>query len=349
MSAKIFAKPAEWSELKTSPAMQRIWEAAELNKNADASVQGPPVQVRLRDGLAELSVNGGFEMQVLEDRDLLLQCGQTLFHLKLVLQRFGHMAQVQFFPDLDQLSLVARIPCKFSCDPKALRFLAVEDLFRHRREFISTSQVPVSNQMLARLSMVGNGRAWLDFSQSGLSRQQLCDIEISSHPDSRYGSSYRGESLPQKAATGPRLRDAIAGALGFLGASRIGSLLLGPPTRTLAKAPERRDPDLGKKIYEMASLAVLKTKTDDRYGWLAAGEVMERARLEAQTLGISSQVFDHAFRGRRPRQELRNIIGRKGFVQAIIGFGSRLATDFASLPSQPPAPATESQIQMTMS
>jgi hypothetical protein len=220
----------------------------------------------------------------------------------------------------------------------------MNELFRHRHEFISVAEAPVSNQILARLAMVGtNGRAWLDFSQSGLSRQQLCDIETSNHSCE--------EDLPQTAATGPRLREALTEALGFFGIGRIGSLLLGTPTRNPIVDSTDKAPDGVKAIHEMGSLAVLKTKTDDRFGWLTAGEVMERARLEAQTLGVSSQVFDQAFQERRPRQELRNIIGRKGFVQAIIGFGSRSLTDpaFASPSStQPPASAAPSQIQMKM-
>jgi hypothetical protein len=103
----------------------------------------------------------------------------------------------------------------------------------------------------------------------------------------------------------------------------------------------------------MGSLAVVKTKTDDRFGWLAAGEIMVRARLEAQTLGVSCQVFDQAFCERRPRQELRNIIGRKGFVQAILGFGSQSVTGATASaspsPMQPPAAPAPSQIQMKLS
>jgi hypothetical protein len=347
MSAKISAKPAEWTELKPRSALQMAWEAAEFKTKASSLVQGPPVQVRLLAGMAELSVNtpGSSETWLLDDRDLLIQCGEALFHLKLVLQRFGRIGQVQLFPNLDHLSLVAKIPCEFNCDTKVLESLAMSELFRHRHEFISLAETPVSNQVLARLAMVGtNGRAWLDFSQSGLSRQQLCDVETSSHSCE--------EPLPQATATGPSLRQTITEALGFFGVGRLGSLLLGPATRNPTAEPTPKAPDGVKAIYEMASLAVLKTKTDDRYGWLAAGEVMERARLEAQTLGVSSQVFGQAFHERRPRQELRNIIGRKGFVQSIIGFGSRPLTDpgFA-LPSstQPPASATPSQIQLKMS
>jgi hypothetical protein len=289
-----------------------------------------------------------------DDRDRLIQCGEALFHLRLALQRLGRIRQVQLFPDLEDLSLVARIPCEFSCDLNALESLTAEELLRNRNEFMPVNEAAVSGQILARLATVGtNGRAWLDFSQSGLSRKHLYDLEMSSHSYSSTASRYDEELMPQALAAAPRLKEAIKDALGFFGASRIGSLLLGPSNRgPTVGSIDGAQPEV-KTIREMESLAVLKTKTDDRYGWLAAGEVMARARSEAHGLGITSQVFGQAFRKKGPRQELRNIIGHKGYVQAIIGFGSQSVTSNIgfdlSTSTQPPASATASQIQMRMS
>ena len=83
---------------------------------------------------------------------------------------------------------------------------------------------------------------------------------------------------------------------------------------------------VGRRAEQMASLAVIKTKTDDKHGWLAAGQAMARVRLQARVSEISSQVFDQAFRSRFVREELRTSIGHKGFAQAIIGLGSNPAT-----------------------
>ena len=88
----------------------------------------------------------------------------------------------------------------------------------------------------------------------------------------------------------------------------------------------------------MAALAVLKTKTDDRYGWLAAGEVLAQVQLEAARLNVSSHVFCQAFRARQTRQELRNIIGRKGFAQAIVGFGSQTVSPILNRSQMTSAP-----------
>ncbi len=68
-------------------------------------------------------------------------------------------------------------------------------------------------------------------------------------------------------------------------------------------------------------LAVVKTKTDDKHGWLAAGQTMGRVVLQAEAMGLSWDFFDHVSRP-RARKALRTAIGHKGFAQVILRFGS---------------------------
>jgi hypothetical protein len=73
-----------------------------------------------------------------------------------------------------------------------------------------------------------------------------------------------------------------------------------------------------------AVLAVVKTKTDDKYGWLEAGQTMARTILQAQALGLTWAFFDPV-RRRAAREELRRGVGRKGFAQVILQFGPLLS------------------------
>jgi hypothetical protein len=74
---------------------------------------------------------------------------------------------------------------------------------------------------------------------------------------------------------------------------------------------------------------VLKTRTDDKHGWVAAGLTLARLILQAQVLGVSCALHHEPLRAARVRTELRTEIGRKGFVQAILqfGMGSRAPAD----------------------
>jgi len=67
-----------------------------------------------------------------------------------------------------------------------------------------------------------------------------------------------------------------------------------------------------------ATLAVVKTKTDDKHGWLAAGHAMARIILQAQALDLAWGFFNQPVRRRYAREALRTHIGHKGFAQVIL-------------------------------
>jgi hypothetical protein len=66
--------------------------------------------------------------------------------------------------------------------------------------------------------------------------------------------------------------------------------------------------------------AVLKTKTDDKFGWLAAGQTLGRLALQARAIGSSCTFFTDALRDPLVREDLRTSVGHKGYVQAILRF-----------------------------
>jgi hypothetical protein len=77
-----------------------------------------------------------------------------------------------------------------------------------------------------------------------------------------------------------------------------------------------------------ATLAVVKTKTDDKHGWLEAGQTMARTILQAQALGLSWAFLNPVHRG-EVREALRLGIGRKGFAQAVLSFGPLVPGEMA--------------------
>jgi hypothetical protein len=66
--------------------------------------------------------------------------------------------------------------------------------------------------------------------------------------------------------------------------------------------------------------AVVKTKTDDKHGWLAAGHSIGRLQLQARDLALGWTVKLAPLRSPRLRAQLRPEFGHKGFVQAIVCF-----------------------------
>jgi hypothetical protein len=89
------------------------------------------------------------------------------------------------------------------------------------------------------------------------------------------------------------------------------------------------EPDSG-PAASVATLAVVKTKTDDKHGWLEAGQTMARTILQAHVLGLS-WAFYKPVRRRAAREALRMGVGHKGFAQVILRFGPLLADELVPL------------------
>lgn len=84
---------------------------------------------------------------------------------------------------------------------------------------------------------------------------------------------------------------------------------------------------------------MVKTKTDDKHGWVAAGQATARAVLQAQVLGLSWAFFDQV-RRREAREALRTGIGHKGFAQVILRFGALASGEMVRLATPTTATAT---------
>jgi hypothetical protein len=88
------------------------------------------------------------------------------------------------------------------------------------------------------------------------------------------------------------------------------------------------------------TLAVVKTKTDDKHGWLAAGHAMAGVILQAQALGVSWSFFNEPVRHRTAREALRTAFGHKGFAQVVLRFGRLLTGETAQPSTQQTVTAT---------
>lgn len=263
-----------------------------------------PWQFRLADQQVELSAapNPSSAAADSDDREMMIRCGAALFHFKLALKRYGCLGRVELFPDLAEATLVARIHCGVS-SPAAVQDVALFDaMARKRNKSTSWSEPPISESVLEAIQSAATGeKAWLEFSQCDASRDRLVTLAESNAKVPAVAGYRLAQTEPSRVAQWTRpLLTFVVGA--------------GDAKKYTVEPGQKR-------ASEMAALAVIKTKTDDKHGWLATGEAMARVRLLARTSEISSQVFDQGFQNRRLREVLRMTIGRKGFVQAIMGFG----------------------------
>lgn len=272
-----------------------------------------------------------------DDREALVQCGMSLQHLKLTLKRHRSFGRVDLFPDLDQPNLAARVH---------LGRAAARDDFEQQLlnatesgETATRLPAPVSGAAIEWLSRAISGeRSWLEFARCEESRQRLVELvraprripaaEVQVRDEPMVPSADRRWTLTR--LTGGRLPERFA-------LWRKPALAI----KIQAVEPSRGLPEMLEPGVLNGTFAVVKTKTDDKHGWLAAGQTLAGLLLHAQRLGLPCTPFSDVLREPALRAELRTAIGHKGFMQAIVCFG----TPRVDLPPRPELlyPTTETR------
>jgi hypothetical protein len=256
----------------------------------------------------------------LDGRESIIGCGSALLYLKLALKHFGCLGRVALFPDLDKPALAARVHFGFCHERDAREKLLFEAISKCRPNVSPLGGIPVSEALAGALGRAASReRGWLDFVQSEMSRQLVMEIRQA------------GDQLRMN------LQRSAGGSTDFAAEGRrrgvrrffvFGGRRMDSTNAAVEAAPPLTDP--------APALAVVKTKTDDKHGWLAAGQTMARTILQAQALGLSWGFFN-PMRRREAREALRMGVGHKGFAQVILRFGSLASGDMGQLASPSPA------------
>ena len=272
-----------------------------------------------------------------EGRERMISCGAALHHLKLALKHFGCLGRVELFPDLDQPTLAARI----HIGSGRKRDVRENHLFAAMTKKLPAGESPISETTLAMLGGVVTGeRGWVEFARSESSWKRLLEFAGSSERR-RLGADAFGDTalLPAGQRGATARTDARIGTVSGWRVSRW--------TRPLRAFTVRRGDPTNLPVQpsrELAipagTLAVVKTKTDDKHGWLAAGHAMAGVVLQAQALGVSWSLFNEPVRRRTAREALRTAFGHKGFAQVVLRFGRLLTGETAHPSTQQTVTAT---------
>ena len=235
-------------------------------------------------------------------REFMIGCGSALQYLKLALKHFGCLGRVELFPDLGQPALLlARVHFGFCRERDAQEKFLFDAMTGSRTNNSPLGAILVSETMLAALSHAASGeRGWLDFVQSETSRQQVLKITLTG--DRWWMSFDRSRIQPVNAP-----------------AAGNGSYRTQPFSDFDGRNADVGNISVRESEFSTATLAVVKTKTDDKHGWLEAGQTMARTVLQAQALGLSWDFFNPV-RRREAREALRRGVGHKGFAQIILRF-----------------------------
>jgi hypothetical protein len=284
-----------------------------------------PWEFRLSDHFVELFTGDASPAGALdsEGRETLIACGAAMQYLKLALKHFGSLGRVEIFPHLDQPALAARIHAGHSRERDSADSQLFDAMKLRRPSSALTGGTPVSDAILDLLGRaVGGERGWLEFARSEATQRRLLDLTAASGRFPGSAVRLRGDSLRDSPV---RRGDQDTGS--FTNAplrerfSRWTRPLLALKVRT-APLTSHHAPDEAELQGKPGTFAILKTKTDDKHGWIAAGQMMARLILHAQLLGLSWSLLDRALRQPEVRAELRTGIGHKGYAQIILRLGT---------------------------
>jgi nitroreductase len=288
---------------------QKLGFAIKFAMLAPSESEWQPWKLTVAERHADLLISVKPE-EVLADPDrrhALFACGSALVCLESAMRHFGCFGGLELFPDFSETEHVARIHGGTGGGRGAREGMFFETLNPEAHETIRLGGPPVSRPGIELLGLVGAGeRAWLEIAHSSTSRQRLLECATLGE---RQKMPVRVEARlnPESGSPGVSFRSAGNRQL----ALHVTAREAGPDAGE--DGPEE-DADLG--VW-----GVIKTKTDDKRGWLAAGQVMARILLQARALGWSWMFFNQALRSRYAREELRTGLGHKGFAQMILCFG----------------------------
>src|SRR6478609_52693 len=233
----------------------------------------------IRDGCAELSTAPCHTDE--SERQAMIHCGVALQHIKLALKRHGCLGRIDFFPDLEQPNLAARIHTGY-CGGQDI---PDHRLFEAHAAGISPVKSPASAAAFALLGQVAaSERSWLEFAQSEASRQRLQGLLL---PPQRL-------QVNQLRVTGTTATRTTPGDWQFETDANEESVRFTrwrKPFLEVKVKPVRTTDDQPNEANRSSSpddaFAILKTKTDDRHGWLAAGMTLARVLLQMRVMNLA--------------------------------------------------------------
>jgi hypothetical protein len=252
-----------------------------------------------------------------DGRELVMACGAALVNLTVAAAHFGYATSAEVLGHRrDGLLARVRLEERRASTPEA------EELFQaiSRRR---TNRLPLDGReppegLVARL--VREARREGVWIRPVEAHQRSAVAELVAEGDQRQWASarWRAELAAWTRLNGTARRDGMPGYAHGMGdlAAAVHPLLLRftNPARVEAERDRRRA--LGTR-----SLLVFSTTRDGKAEWIAAGEALQRALLQATAAGLTASYLNQPIEVPELRQRLRGAVGESGLPQLMIRLG----------------------------
>jgi hypothetical protein len=262
----------------------------------------------------------------LSGREAIISCGAVLDHLRVAVATAGWQANVERFPnpnDLDHLATISFTPLELVTDAHRARADAILDRHTDRLPFAPPPSWAAFEPVLR--STVDTDKAVLHVLPETV-RPQLAEASRLTEALRRYDSSYHAElhwwtapyevsdGVPYSTLVSVSERDRVDVARAF----------------PADEHPDRR-PEVA---HDRSTIVVLSTYGDTRRDALGCGEVLSDVLLEATVAGLASCTLSHLTELEASRNIIRALIGGEHDPQLLIRIG--LVPSIAQVPPATP-------------
>ena len=257
-------------------------------------------------------------------REVIISCGAVLDHLRVAMTAAGWQANVDRFPNPDNLGHLASVDFTaegFVTDAQRARAEAIR---RRRTDRLSLAAPPQWYSFAPALrDTVDRSLAVLDVIPDD-SRPQLAEVSRLTEELRREDSSYHAElQWWTMHSLGPIPPSALV--------SEQEAEQLDVSRRFPTSGRSARRAEIGR---DRSKILVLSTYDDSRGSALGCGEMLSSVLLECTIAGLATCTLTHMIEVTAAREIVRRLIGKSGMPQALIRVGVAPETESPPPPTR---------------
>ena len=252
-----------------------------------------------------------------QGREVLISCGAACMNIRVALRYFGLQEMLRFFPDPQNINLVARMTVISSYETNEEdRRLFYALPWRHTY-CGDVSPKPIPRSSLDQFNQqVGHEGAWIRFVEGEL-RQRLMDLILEGDRQQWANKDFRAE-LAQWVRPAP-----APDGIPVSAHPRGGGHPFWVRTLNLSHSEEHT---IQHALQQAPVLAILGTFGDSPLDWLLAGQALERALLVACAEGFQASFFNQPLEIPELRTQLQTLLRPSDCPQMILRMGYTYST-----------------------
>lgn len=261
-------------------------------------------------------------------RELTISCGAALLNLRIAMRGFGFGCKTEIFPNGSSADLLARVkltgPETPSDSDRRLRD-AIPLRHTNRRELLDR---PLPGGLLNDLSAAAQQEgATLEITVGGPAKASITELIAEAEKTLLADPKYRYEMGDW---IGQRIRETIAPSqpdasiAGHTPTHPAHPDLRMPSAASATRIFSRGEEALGRLKKHLAGapvIALVTTRDDTPESWIAAGQGVQRALLEATAAGACASFLNPPVEVPSLRPKLARAFGTRGTPQVLLRFG----------------------------